>query len=135
MLRLRKHILVLAVLLTAAFSFDGARLNYFSVEPDGADFVVTWESALEDAVLTYEVQRRSAITNNEFVQVQSVSAEGAGKTYTVRDNQVYKSSSELVDYRLQAVYTSGARQVLVTRSVNYTPTAIRRTWGSIKAMF
>jgi hypothetical protein len=57
------------------------------------------------------------------------------KPYSFRDDQVYKSAADQLDYRLEVVYENGLREVLVTKSLNYTTTAIRRTWGSIKAMF
>ena len=123
------------LVLTAATMLGGARLSYFNVETQGNEFVLTWETDLEDQVDEFELHRRTSTTNNNFVLVDSHPAHGTQRTYTLRDDQVFKSASELVDYRLQAVLTDGSRQVLVVRSVNYTPTAIRRTWGSIKAMF
>lgn len=115
--------------------FAGVRLSYFNVEAQGNEFVVTWQSDIEDEVVTYELHRRTSTTNNNFVLVDTHTAHGVGRAYTLRDSQVFKVAGELIDYRLQAVFSDGSRQVLVVRSVNYTPTAIRRTWGSIKAMF
>ncbi len=110
-------------------------MTYFNVEARSNEFVVTWQSDIEDEVVTYELHRRTSTTNNNFVLVDTHAAHGIGRAYTLRDTQVFKTSGELIDYRLQVVFSDGSRQVLVVRSVNYTPTAIRRTWGSIKAMF
>jgi hypothetical protein len=33
------------------------------------------------------------------------------------------------------VYSNGLREVLASKSLNYTSTPLRRSWGSIKAMF
>ncbi|MDX1546474.1 MAG: hypothetical protein R3247_05780, partial [Rhodothermales bacterium] len=57
------------------------------------------------------------------------------KEYRFVDDQVYKSAAEELDYRLDAVFSNGLRQQVASKKLNYTPTAIRRTWGSIKAMF
>lgn len=110
-------------------------MTYFNVETSGNDFVLTWETDIEDQVREFELHRRTKSTNNNFVLVDTHAAHGTQRTYSLRDDQVFKAASELIDYRLQAVLGDGSRQVLVVQSVNYTPTAVRRTWGSIKAMF
>ena len=128
-------LLVAAPLLLGAF-FAGARITVFEVQKEESDLVVTWQAEVEDGVRAYELQRRTPYTNGQFVRIQSVSAHGAGKPYRYRDDQVYKSAADMVDYRLDVVYDDGSREVGVkTTSINYTPTAVRRTWGSLKAMF
>ena len=116
---------------------DPIRLKYFNVVEDGNSFVLSWESAEEDAVLSFELERKTTFSNNEFLLLKAVPARGADYQYQHRDAQVFKAGGggDVVDYRLMAIYSSGAREILVTKSVNYTPTALRRTWGSIKAMF
>ncbi len=119
----------------AAVFVTEVRLSAFSVQPRGEDFEISWQTDLEDGVSGFELHRRTSTTNNEFVLVGTVSPHGIGRTYTMLDDKIFKVSSEMIDYRLQAVLSDGSRQVLRIESVNYTPTAIRRTWGSIKAMF
>ena len=63
-----------------------------------------------------------------FVQINSSSAHGANKEYLVSDDQVYKNAMDQVDYRLEVVFTNGLRQRLAEKQVDYTPTAIRRSW-------
>ncbi len=123
------------VLGAASVTLFSVRLSYFSVQPKGDNFEIAWQTDVEDGVSAYELHRRTTTTNNEFVLVRTEAPHGAGRLYSVRDDQVFKSASELIDYRLQAILADGSRQVLRLESVNYTPTAIRRTWGSIKAMF
>ncbi len=130
-------LLVLMVLLagvgTAAFSYS-VKLRYFKVERQQNDFVLSWQADLEEDVRSYELYRKTAYTA-DFTRLRTFSAHGAGKEYRFIDDQVYKSSSEELDYRLDAVFTNGLRQQVAERKLNYTPTAVRRTWGSIKAMF
>ncbi len=113
----------------------GVKLEYFDVKPEGRDFAIKWQMEVEDEVRIYELTRRTPYSNNQFVAVQTFSAHGVGVPYEFRDDQVYKSASEQLDYRLVAVYENGLREVVITLSMNYTSTAVRRTWGSIKAMF
>lgn len=134
---------IIALLLLAgwAASYDSAhaqnsaRLDFFKVDRAENDMVITWKATTETGVSRYELQRKTRFTNNQYVVVSEISPQGTGQTYRIMDDQVYKVSSEQVDYRLEVVYTNGVREELANQSVNYTPTTVRRTWGSIKAMF
>ncbi|MFT4604611.1 MAG: hypothetical protein ACI9W4_001344 [Rhodothermales bacterium] len=135
-LSVRPISVLLSVLVLTAASFGyGAKLEYFEIVPDGRDFVVKWQMETEDEVREYELTRRTPYSNQQFVKVQGLVAHGTGVPYEFRDDQVYKSASDQLDYRLEVIYQNGLREVVLTQSVNYTSTAKRRTWGSIKAMF
>ena len=134
-MRKTAYIATLILLAGATFPSTSVQLEYFQIENQGQEFVVTWKSMVEDDVHSYELTRRTTLSNEQFVIVFSAEAHGTSKVYTYRDNQVYKSSSEKLDYRLQVVDKQGLREVISTKSINYTSTAIRRTWGSLKAMF
>ncbi|MEM1096793.1 MAG: hypothetical protein AAGJ10_19515 [Bacteroidota bacterium] len=113
-----------------------AVLNSFKVEKANSDLKITWQAEQEAGVREYELFRRSSNSNNQYVKIQrSFPAHGVGRTYTYVDDQVYKSNSQQIGYRLEVVYDNGVRQILRTQNVDYTSTAVRRTWGSIKAMF
>ncbi|NNE69050.1 MAG: hypothetical protein HKN29_01670 [Rhodothermales bacterium] len=131
----RIPVLLAALVLTAASFGYGVKLEYFQVVPEGRDFVVKWQMETEDEVRGYELTRRTPYSNQQFVKVQELASHGVGIPYQFRDDQVYKSASDQLDYRLEVIYENGLREVVLTESVNYTSTAIRRTWGSIKAMF
>ncbi|GMQ81685.1 MAG: hypothetical protein BMS9Abin05_1120 [Rhodothermia bacterium] len=122
-------------LVGATFLSGGVRLNSFNIQIEGRDFVVTWKVDVEEDVREYELLRKTAMSNDQFVKVFAARPHGTGKDYIYRDTQVYKSGSEQLDYRLDAVYSSGLREILTMKSINYTSTAVRRTWGSLKALF
>ncbi len=127
---------IFIVLTLTAFSSQGTvRMSFFKVSEDVGDLVISWQTEEEQDVREYELQRMTRFTNGQFVKVESLSPHGPDKSYIYRDEQIFKSSSEQVDYRLEVIYTDGVRQQLAREQVNYTSTAIRRTWGSIKAMF
>ena len=118
--------------------FDDVRLAYFRVDEQGSDLVIAWEAELEENVKAYEVQRRSSFSNGKFVVAKEYEPLGINLQYLYTDDQVFKSASDaqdMIDYQLVVVYQSGARQIVASKSINYTSTALRRTWGSIKAMF
>ena len=128
--------IIFIVLTLTAFSGQGTvRMSYFRVSEDAGDLVISWQTEEELEVREYELQRMTRFTNGQFVKVEALPPHGPDKSYLFRDEQIFKSSSEQVDYRLEVIYTDGVRQQIAREQVNYTSTAIRRTWGSIKAMF
>ena len=128
--------IIVCILAIAATGFvNDALLDYFRVEESNSDFVITWETVREDGVKLFELHRKTPHSNDEFVLITEATPLGPARQYLFRDTQVFKNGSELIDYRLQVVLEDGSRQILASKTVNYTPTAIRRTWGSIKAMF
>ncbi|MCY4159847.1 MAG: hypothetical protein OXE92_01180 [Bacteroidetes bacterium] len=131
---MRVLLLSLLALFLVASSFFAVRLRYFNTEYDAGVIIVTWEAETESEVKTYELYRKASGAG-EFSRVAEVDVHGANVPYTVRDDKVYKSAHATVDYRLEVVLSSGLRQQIAERKVNYTPTAIPRSWGSIKAMF
>lgn len=135
-MKLYLQLILLVFCLTAFSSGQGTvRMSFFKVEEENGDLLISWQTDEELDVREYELQRMTRFTNGQFVKVDALMPHGPGKAYLFRDEQVFKSSSEQVDYRLEVVYSDGVREQLATEQVNYTSTAIRRTWGSIKAMF
>lgn len=133
-MRATPFLLAFLTVLLAGFAAFTVRLEYFEVALQDNDFVVTWEARTEEDAQAYELFRKTAY-DEAYELVVSVPSHGTGKEYRFVDDQVYKAASEQVDYRLDVVYTNGLRQQLAERNMNYTPTYVRRTWGSIKAMF
>jgi len=128
--------IALVLILTGATMFYGrVRLSTFDISAQGNDFVVAWQSELEEDVRQFELMRRTPNSNDQFVQIYEVQAHGPNRAYGFRDSQIFKSGSDKLDYQLEAVYMNGVREIVRTQSMNYTSTAVRRTWGSLKAMF
>ena len=134
---LNRFLIIALVLLLSGFSamMGQVRLSQFEVREEGRDFVISWESELEEDVRQFEIMRKTPFSNDQFVRVFEAVGHGPNKAYDFRDSQVFKSGSDQVDYQLEVVYRNGVREVLKSQSMNYTSTAVRRTWGSLKAMF
>ena len=130
---MRFAVLGLAVLLAGA-AFNTVRLKTFDVERDGNAFVIKWETDEEVQVSTFEVFRKRGF-EDDFVSIGTSNGHGPNQEYKIIDDQVYKTGSAFIDYRLEVVFANGVRQRIAEKKVNYTSTAIRRSWGSIKAMF
>ena len=135
MMRTRILAILLPAVLIGAGLQEGVRIRFFTVQANASDLLVSWQVEEEPDVQVYELYRMTRFSNNEFVKVASIRPHGVDKAYLFRDTQVFKASSEQVDYRLDVLYLDGLREELARQRVNYASTAIRRTWGSIKAMF
>ncbi|TNE73830.1 hypothetical protein EP331_03280 [bacterium] len=101
---------------------------------------LTWIVSQEHDVDSYILKRKMS-HQSEFVELANVQLttgrdEIDGKVYSFLDKNVYKqnSAAEPVIYTLYS--SSGGNLSYVAQvDVNYTTTTVRRTWGSIKAMF
>lgn len=110
-------------------------LSRFEARAQGSDIDVFWESANESNLKEYVLERKTRF-DVDYKPVRTFSPHGPNRLYQFRDSNVYKdSSSEQVRYRLRMIREDGSFELASSISVNYFPTAIRRTWGSIKAMF
>lgn len=101
---------------------------------------LSWTVSKEVQVDYYIVKRKMS-HQNDFQELGTISINNGrneldGKVYEFLDKNVFKQStaSEPVIYTLYSS-TAGNTHFVAQVDVNYTTTAIRRTWGSIKAMF
>lgn len=100
---------------------------------------IEWTVQQESGVMHYELLRKM-VRDAEFVPLATIDVKPASNQpnhYTFLDRNVFRSSAntEPVVYELNVVFTNGERRFIGQAEVNYTSTAVRRTWGSIKAMF
>jgi hypothetical protein len=96
---------------------------------------VEWSVQNEDAVDRFIVRRKMQ-RDADFVQVSEVESRGTG-SYSFSDKNVYKASdnAEMIVYAIVVVKQDGSRELLGQANVQYSASTVRRTWGSIKAMF
>ncbi len=104
----------------------------FDVLLDEGVPVVEWAAESEEGLEHYEVEASAEVGAQS--RVVEIEPKGAQHPYVFRDDDLYKGA-EMVRYTLYAVLDDGGRQIVGSKQVAYTPTAVRRTWGSIKAMF
>ena len=134
MYRLASAIVFLLVFMVG-LALASVVFSRFDARTEGNDIVVSWESSVETDIREYVLERRT-IFDAQFLEMARLTAHGPNSPYTYRDERVFKVQAEQVSYRLRMLDNSGSF-VGVTDpiTVDYTPTAVRRTWGSIKAMF
>jgi hypothetical protein len=81
----------------------------------------------------FEVQRMAGV-QGEYMGLGRVQPQGSNSSYQFIDKSAYKTSDAIYKYRLAIVNQDGSTsysQELTVRSLS----GVKRTWGSIKAMF
>jgi len=126
---------VLLLILFGASLALGATITLFQATFDGTNVRLEWEATNEAGVESYEIWRKA---NNEpsFARLTSVPPT-AQRRYQFLDTNVYRgaagSGSGPFTYRLTVRTATGDQNY--TTVLNSTPSAVQRSWGSIKSMF
>jgi hypothetical protein len=110
----------------------GIKDGSLSAYSNGTNIVVRWISESEIDVRGYMVERRAG-TDGPFIILTSpyLTAKGDGSSYEFVDNAAYRVTDNIYQYRITAVGNNATYYVIVNHYVS----GVRRTWGSIKAMF
>ncbi|MCB2203431.1 hypothetical protein KQI65_01680 [bacterium] len=125
----------LVLLIVSATAFGGAFLDFFNGRSDGENIILEWKTRSESNLLRYEIQRKAG-QDGEFVTLSTVNPKGSNSLYSFTDRSAYKATESIYVYRLKIVEASGSpasfsNEITVSHSVS----SVKRTWGSIKAMF
>jgi hypothetical protein len=111
----------------------GAYLDYFHARSEGENVKLEWKTGDETNLRHFVVQRRNP--NSSFIDIATLPAKGSNSFYTYIDESAYKVTDLIFIYRLKIVdqnnQTSYSSEVSVTPNIS----GVKRTWGSIKAMF
>jgi len=140
------YILLLSVTALAMTAYSSFKLESFSAEisADNRTAIrLTWEVSADQDVASYIILRQSAdqSTRKQVHEADVRPGTEPRKKYTFDDNTLYKNGSEngqQVTYFIQ-IKMKGSGQIIEPMNnqakLTYTSTTVRRTWGSIKAMF
>ena len=125
---------ILLVLAVAAVTFAGAYLDYFQVRTEGDNVKIDWKSGAESNIDHYSIERKTP--QQSFFEIAQASPKGSNSYYTYTDQSIYKAQDVLFVYRLKIVNSdntppSYSGEVSVSPNIS----GVKRTWGSIKAMF
>lgn len=114
----------------------GIKDGSLSAYSNGTNIVVRWSSDSEADVYGYRIERRAGPEGSPFVLLTTsdIAPRGDGALYEFTDNAAYRVTDNIYVYRVTAVIP-GNRSIAYYVTVNHRVSSVRRTWGSIKAMF
>lgn len=123
---------LLMLVVSAAYSY--AQVTYFSAKTGGNNVKIEWTSGDESNVSHYSIERKTPQTS--FVEIVTVPAKGSNSYYSYEDQSLYKINDAVFIYRIVSVNKDNS-STIYPHDVSVSPniSGIKRTWGSIKAMF
>lgn len=114
-------------------TFAGVFMEYFHARNDAENIRLEWKTGDEVNLKEFIIERKTQQTS--YVELTSITPKGSNSFYTYIDESVYKSSSYVFTYRLKIVDQDLQISYSQEVSVSPNPSDVKRTWGSIKAMF
>jgi hypothetical protein len=123
----------LLVLLFATAIFAGTFLEYFQGRSEGEDVRLEWKTREEVDLQHFKIERKTP--QSSFVEIATIQPKGSNSYYTYLDQSAYKPGDLLFVYRLKIVDSNGQISYSNEVSISHSVSGVKRTWGSIKAMF
>ena len=131
---MKKVLLGLFVILFVTTLFAGAMLRDFRAHSEGENIKVEWETGDESNVQSFVVERSSS--QSDFTEISSpILPKGSNSYYSFLDESLFKNTDYVFQYRLKIVDVDGTVSHSAVISVAPKISGLKRTWGSIKAMF
>ncbi len=113
---------------------DPIRDNSLNASPTSEGIKVFWYSSDESGVVRFEIWRSSDGFN--FTKIAQKKAQGNGSYYEFMDLTAFKVTDSFYSYRIVVVYSDNSTFTTPpVGAATHSVSSVRRTWGSIKAMF
>jgi hypothetical protein len=119
-------------ILSAILLYAGADLVSFTARSQGGNVVLNWQTQSETNLKNFVVERKTI--NGGFIEIATLEPR-SDKNYQYIDQSAFKSSDVLYIYRLKIVDTDGTTSYSWEVAVPHNVSSVKRTWGSIKALF
>jgi hypothetical protein len=128
-----RHSFYFMFLITVAVIYAGTFLEYFQGRSEGEDIRLEWKTREEVNLQNFKIERKTP--QNSYVEIATVQPKGSNSYYSYLDQSAYKASDLIFIYRLKIVDTNGQSSYSNEVTVSHSVSGVKRTWGSIKAMF
>ncbi|MGE5429604.1 MAG: hypothetical protein ACM3QX_00915 [Syntrophomonadaceae bacterium] len=115
-------------LLAGAYVFD------FKALIDGDNIKVEWRTTEESNLQYFAIERKPG-NSSDFHEITRVAPRGSNSYYSFTDQSAYKPTDSFYTYRLAIYEQSGKVNYIEAPGVSHSVSGVKRTWGSIKAMF
>ena len=128
-----KHSVMLILFLAITAIYAGTFLEYFHGRSEGEDVRLEWKTGEEVNLQNFKIERKTP--QNSFVEIATIQPKGNNSYYTYLDQSAYKPNDLVFIYRLKIVDNNGQTSYSNEVTVSHNVSGVKRTWGSIKAMF
>jgi hypothetical protein len=139
---IRSLLLIIAIICFSLNARAASVIRDGSLEgrSDGNNITVQWATDDESGVKEFSIERRAG-TSGDFIEIGTLTPKGNGSFYEFIDQSAFKAGStpdiaaDLYQYRLRIINTDNTFSYSSVISVSHTVSSVKRTWGSLKAMF
>ncbi len=129
------YFLVLVALITFPLFAGQIRDGSLSAYSNGTNITIRWVSEDETGVARFEIERKAGL-NGQFILLTAIALKGNNSSYEYVDDSAFRTTETLYQYQVKVVFSGGAAPVYYGPiTVRHDVSSVRRTWGSIKAMF
>lgn len=128
--------LIALFIFTAGLIFAGANIPQgLNVRSDRNNIIISWQAISESNLKHYIIQRKSGTVNSDYVDIAVISPR-TDMIYEFIDREVFKTTGSWYKYRLKIVDNDKSSTYLEQEgSINPNFSTVKRTWGSLKALF
>jgi len=130
----KKFIFFSIFILIATTIWAGAHLISFTAESYDSNIKISWTTSQETNLNNFVVERKTFGSNFAVIS-QPIAAKGDNSSYEFVDENAFKSADLLFVYRLKIIEKNNSTSYSGEVSVSHSVSSVRRTWGSIKALF
>ncbi|MEW6195077.1 MAG: hypothetical protein AB1521_07985 [Bacteroidota bacterium] len=123
---------LILLLTVSTVIFAGAEIYNFTARSQNGDVIVRWQASSETNIKHYVVERKTV--NGSFVEIGIVQPQSS-KNYEFVDKTAFKGNDVLYVYHLKIVDSDGSASYTWEIAVPHNVSSVKRTWGSIKALF
>jgi hypothetical protein len=130
---MKTRFITLLTFLLSISVFAGAFIDFFHAKSEDGKVKLEWKTAEESNVQKFVIERKPV--RGDFVPIGEIQPKGNHSFYTYYDENAFKTSDVVYIYRLKIVDNDGSSSYSKERTVTHSISGVKRTWGSIKAMF
>jgi hypothetical protein len=133
--KMRNLIITIALVLAWGVAHsDIIKSSSIQASSDGVNITIRWVTEDESNVARFDIERRDEGAA-AYTPIASLDPKGPS-LYEYVDRSVFRKTASIYHYRIKVSFSNGAAPVYsIDIPVSHTVSGVRRTWGSIKAMF
>ncbi|MGK9369543.1 hypothetical protein ACSSWA_11635 [Melioribacter sp. Ez-97] len=129
---MKTKLTILTLLISATLLYAPTTILEFKAESQDNNVLITWKTSSEVNLSHFEIERRTV--TGQFMFLARVEPE-PDKSYEYVDQTAFKSTDAVYAYRLKIVDKDGQTAYSAPYNVVHRVSSVKRTWGSIKALF
>jgi hypothetical protein len=124
---------IIVTFLIIATVYAGAYIDYFHGRSESEDVRLEWQTGEESNLQKFVIERKTP--QSSFTEIATINPKGSNSYYSFIDQNAYKSNDIIFVYRLKIVDNNSQVTYSHETTVSHSISGVKRTWGSIKAMF